>query len=153
MLHHWLDWSWKQLVASFQTRLKLKTTCSFIFGCLKLESTRSFILDSFEPGNKLLLHYWLDLIWKQLVASFETRLKLKTTCSLIFGCLKLESTCTFILDSLEPGNNLSLHYWQDWSWKQLVASFQTRLKLKTTCSFIFGCLKIRINFLFHSWIV
>ena len=49
--------SWKRLVSSFQTRLKLNTTCSFIFGCLKLESTCSFILDSFEPVNNLLLHY------------------------------------------------------------------------------------------------
>ena len=148
LLHYWLDWSWKHFVDSVQSRLKLKTTCSFIFGCLKIDTTCSFILDSFEPVKNLLLHYWLDLSWKQLVASFQTRLKLKTTCRFIFGCLKLESTCSFILDSFETGSNLLLHYWLDWSWKQLVASFQTRLKLKTTCSFIFGCLKLESTFSF-----
>ena len=145
-------------------RLKLETTCSFIFSFLKLESTCSFIFDSFKHVNNLLLHYWLDWSGKQLVVSFQRRLKLKTTCSSVFGCLKFEPTCSFILVSFELVNNLLLHYWLDWSWKQIVTSFPTRLKLKTTLSFISGCLKFSTcsfildsfkhanNLLIHYWL-
>ena len=116
---------------------------------MNLESTFSFNFDSFEPVNNLYLHYWLDWNWTQLVASFLTRLKLKTTCTFIFdsfqvennlylhfGHFNLESTFILNFDSFEPVNNLNLLYWLDWSWKQLVALFLTRLKLKTTCTFI-----------------
>ena len=117
------------------TRLKLKTTWTIILIVLNLEWTCSLIFDSFEPVNNLYLQYWLECSWKQLVLSFLTRLKLKTTCTFIL-VVWIWNQLLVSFDLFELVNNLYLHYWLECSWKQLVPSFLTRFKLKTPCNFI-----------------